>query len=126
MEEIKKTVLAVDDEPTTLDIIVQVVTEMGYQVETAKNGRVALDLIRDHRPDLVLTDIFMPQMNGLELLREIRLFDQKLPVILITGFDTEDAYRAVKSYKANGLILKPFQIPILQKAIRYNLESTSS
>ncbi|MBT7616218.1 MAG: response regulator [Calditrichaeota bacterium] len=110
-------VLAVDDEKLTRELLAQALELLGFETRTAENGKIALDLLKQDVPELVITDIYMPEMNGIELLKEIRKFKENLPVILITGFDAEDARQAAKDFNANALLTKPFQIQQLKDVI---------
>ena len=110
-------VLAVDDEELSLDLLAQALEIFGYKTRTAENGRVALEMLKIEKPDIIITDIYMPEMNGIELLREIRQNYKDIPVILITGFDAEEARKAANDYHADALLLKPFQIVELRDII---------
>jgi EAL domain-containing protein (putative c-di-GMP-specific phosphodiesterase class I)/CheY-like chemotaxis protein len=90
-------VLVVDDEPSLLEVVGTMLTEAGWHVDTAANGREALGLVDTHRYEVVLSDIDMPGMTGVELLREIRLRDLDVPVLLITGHPrVETAVEAIE------------------------------
>jgi EAL domain-containing protein (putative c-di-GMP-specific phosphodiesterase class I) len=78
-------VLVVDDDRQLLEVLASQLTEAGWQVDRAGNGREALALVEGQRYEVVLSDIDMPGMNGVELLREIRGRDLDVPVLLITG-----------------------------------------
>jgi CheY-like chemotaxis protein len=82
-------VLVVEDSPTQQLQIQAYLEESGYEVQLAENGRVALDLVRQSKPDMVVTDLEMPQMNGLELVAALQDEFQKLPVVLITARGSE-------------------------------------
>ena len=78
-------ILVVDDEPELLDYLAETLRREGYAVETAPDGRSATDALANGTFDLVLSDIVMPGMNGLQLLRRAREHDLDLPVLLMTG-----------------------------------------
>jgi EAL domain-containing protein (putative c-di-GMP-specific phosphodiesterase class I)/CheY-like chemotaxis protein len=78
-------VLVVDDEPELLEILAAQLADAGWQVDTAANGREALDLVDSKQYEVVISDIDMPAINGVQLLREIRGRDLDVPVLLITG-----------------------------------------
>jgi len=105
-----KTILVVDDEEMTRDVLAQALKIMGYNPITAEDGLEALHMIKDSKPDLVITDIHMPKMNGLELLQAAKTFDPEIPVILITGFDAEEARTSAHDFEASALITKPFRL----------------
>ena len=84
-------ILVVDDEPSIREILSDVLTDAGYTVETAPDGRTALQLILRTPPDLVLTDVMMPRLDGWELLARVRERLPVLPVIVMSAVDPRDA-----------------------------------
>src|SRR5829696_3780391 len=91
------TVLIVDDERTLARAIKDFLTESGYEAEVAVDAEQALRLLESLRPDVVFSDVRLPGMNGIELLRRIREFDPALPVVIMTAYGTiEGAVEAVK------------------------------
>ncbi len=114
------TILAVDDETAILDLCARALKE--YKVFKATDGRQALDIMQERPVDLVLTDIMMPVMNGLELLEEIRKRDPDQLVVIMTGFgDKEIILRALKA-KADDFIHKPLNLMQLKATITKALE----
>ncbi len=115
-------ILAVDDEPFNLDLLEQELGEHGYAIERATTGREALKKIEAVRPDLILLDHQLPDLSGLEVLKEIRTEDNEIPVILITAYGTVE--RAVEAMKhgAYDFVLKPFDPDYLLLTIRRALE----
>lgn len=100
-------VLVVDDEPTLRRGLIRMLTRLGYAVTEALSGEHAVELAQSSRFDVIVTDIVMPGMDGIELLRKVRGFDLDLPVILITGMpDVRTAIQAV-DYGAFKYLLKP-------------------
>ena len=90
-------VLVVDDEPDMVENCARILKKAGHQCLTATDPRAALALVEAERPDLLLTDLKMPDMDGMELLRRARAVDPALPVILFTAFATiESAVAAIK------------------------------
>jgi len=103
-------VLVVDDEPSILRLLREALAQWGYQVATASNAREALDALRTDLYDAAITDIRMPEMGGLELLREIKKHDDSIEVIVMTGYPTiASAVEALKEgaydYLSKPLIL---------------------
>ena len=93
----RSTVLIVDDERTLARAIKAFLTESGYEAETAGDAEQALRLLETMRPDVVFTDVRLPGMNGIDLLRKMREFDAAIPVIIMTAHGTiEGAVEAVK------------------------------
>ncbi len=102
-------ILIVDDEDGMRRLLSRVLTKQGYQVETAGSGSEAMALVAGEGFDLVITDIHMPGMGGLELMEELRGFDPALPVVVITAYGTvESAVQALRS-GAYDYLTKPFE-----------------
>jgi len=78
-------VLVIDDDPTILEVFSQYLTDLGHEVTQADNGKTGLALMQQIRPDLIITDIMMPEMDGLEILMQIRRDQTDIPVIAISG-----------------------------------------
>lgn|GEM_PF-542450 len=90
-------ILVVDDEPPILEIIQTILTSEGYQVDTAKDGLEALSLLANKRYDLVLSDVMLPEMGGLELLQKISLLYPQITTVMLTGYaNIKDAVVAIK------------------------------
>jgi EAL domain-containing protein (putative c-di-GMP-specific phosphodiesterase class I) len=110
-------VLVVDDDEALLEIYADLLREAGYEVETARNGREALQRLDSRHPDVLLTDIRMPDTDGIQLLRAIRERDLDLPVLLATGSPTiETAVQAVE-LGALQYLLKPVTEATLREAV---------
>jgi len=110
-------ILAVDDEPNIVRLIQVNLERQGYQVETASNGTQALAKIRDHRPDLLVSDVMMPEMGGFELLENIRRDNSiaDLPVIMLTAKTSEKDIMDGMVRGADMYLTKPFNpIELLQ------------
>ena len=116
--EIEKRILVVDDEADLREILEIYLTELGYDVLTAANGREGLDCFLDERPPIVLSDIKMPVMDGVEMLRQIKNEDPETEVIMITGHG--DMALAIESLKleAADFITKPINDDVLEIALR--------
>jgi EAL domain-containing protein (putative c-di-GMP-specific phosphodiesterase class I) len=102
-------ILVVDDERDLLDILGTMLAEAGWQVDTAGNGREALTLVDADRYEVVLSDIDMPGMSGMELLREIRGRDLDVPVLLITGHPRVDTAVEALEHGALRYLRKPIR-----------------
>jgi DNA-binding NtrC family response regulator len=114
------TVLFVDDEVYILDLM-KMNFSKSYHVLTAKNGVEALELLRKNEIDLVITDIKMPKMDGMQLLKEIKN-DFDIPVIIVTAFGTiENAVEAIKE-GAYDYVTKPINLQDLETKIRRSIE----
>lgn len=102
----KKKILVVDDEPSFLEVIKMRLEANDYEVIIAANGKEALKKIEQERPDAVLLDILMPQLNGLKALEIIRRKDKDLPVFMISAFSDEKRFKLARKLKASGFIVK--------------------
>lgn len=102
-----KKILIVDDEPAFVSLVEQVFTRKGYEVLKASNGREALRLFFDHRPDIVLLDVVMPKMDGWQTCRRIRDISD-IPIVMLTGKQKtqEDIVRGL-DYGADDFLIKP-------------------
>lgn len=118
----KERVLIVDDEVDVLDLCKRILISQGYQVQTAHNGYEAIDVASSHRFDLLLTDIKMPGMSGLEIAQELKEFDPNLICVTMTGFSTMDMAINALKLGIDEFILKPFTPKELNAAITKALE----
>jgi signal transduction histidine kinase len=111
-------VLFVDDEAGIRRVFSLSLRDMGYEVETASNGEQALSSIADFRPDMVISDIKMPGMGGLELLKRIKSENPDIEVLLLTGYgDMETAVQGLR-WDAADFLAKPVQEEVLKQALR--------
>ncbi|NQT66048.1 MAG: response regulator [Actinobacteria bacterium] len=115
-------ILVIDDEEVVRDSCSQVLIKEGYQTETAGDGETGLQKIREVKPDLVLVDLKMPGVCGMEVLKKIRDIDPDIIAVVITGFATIDS--AVESMKegAYDFLPKPFTPDELRLIIKRGLE----
>ena len=110
-------VLIVDDEPDMLENCSRILSRQGYACLTAENGRAALAILERERPDLLLTDLKMPEMDGMALMHHAHEVDPDLPVIMITGFASiESAVVAVRE-GAFDYLPKSFSVDQLRVAV---------
>jgi EAL domain-containing protein (putative c-di-GMP-specific phosphodiesterase class I) len=118
MENQKPNLLIVDDDPHVLRSYREAMLRAGCIVQTAPNGRAALDRVAGGHFDAIISDVAMPHMNGLEFLRSVRQRDIDVPVILVTGDPRiEEATRAVE-YGAFRFLVKPVELKRLDEAVR--------
>ena len=121
----EKQVLLVDDEPGILKVLGISLADRGYRVLTAENGEEALRVFHEARPEVILTDIKMPGMDGIELLKRIKEESPNTEVIMITGHgEMELAIQSLK-YDASDFITKPINDEALDIALRRALEKLS-
>jgi two-component system response regulator HydG len=116
-------VLVVDDEEVTRVGLHRLLTEDGYRVRTAEDGEEALEIAHEEPPDVVLTDLKMPGMDGVELVGKLRALDPDLPVIVVTAFgDIRNAVEAMRAGAANFLT-KPVDFDALTVSIERALQN---
>jgi DNA-binding response OmpR family regulator len=110
--------LLVDDEPEIVDVLRDYFEERGYSVMSAVNGRDALVLASLTRPDAVILDIRMPDIEGPEVLRELRALDDSIPVVMLSGTDDEALARELLQVGAFDYVRKPFVFDNLDDVMR--------
>ncbi len=119
-------ILIVDDDAVVRSVAVRLMSQAGHQIQEAEDGVQAFDKYQDERPDVVLLDITMPRMDGLNTLVAIRRYDPKARVIMLTGLaDQKIAMRAVKM-GARDFVVKPFKVERLMLAVKRSLETVSA
>ncbi len=112
-------ILVVDDEQAVRDLLAKTLTMADYDVDAAPDGASAIDRMRAVEYDLLITDLKMPGMDGLSVIREARRATPDLPVIIITGYSTEASAIEAINLGVAGYLTKPFRLPrILAAAAR--------
>jgi len=117
-------VLVVDDEPMILSAVGLSLARHGLQVETAATGREALDRLRDRRIDLLLLDLGLPDLDGLEIIRLVRRGGERPPIIVLSARDTEAAKVGALDLGADDYLTKPFGAGELLARVRVALRHT--
>jgi len=115
-------ILIVDDEENSRIGLSKILTKSGYEVLTAENGRQALDTIKQEGCYLVITDMKMPEMDGIQLLREIKQYDPDIGVIIVTAYGEVDSYLESMNLGAFEYLNKPIKVDELKKVISKVLE----
>ncbi len=110
-------ILVVDDEQIVLNLVEDTLTDEGYSVTTTSSPREALTLIRQQPFDFVLTDIRMPEMNGIDLVKEIHGLAPTIGVIFMTGYANLDTAKQAIKEGAYDYIMKPFELSEIRQAI---------
>ena len=116
-----KRVLVVDDRPDILGFILVQLEDAGYEVEVASNGKEALELQRRRAADVVVTDIFMPEMEGIETIHGLRRQFPDLKIIAMSGRDPRmkfDVFQVARELGAARTFKKPFRFEELVAAVR--------
>ena len=119
----KKRILVVDDEPQITRVLRTALTGSGYEVRTANDGLAGLRSVREWQPDLVVTDISMPNMNGIELCRQLRA-ETTLPIIVLSVKGEEKTKVEALDAGADDYVTKPVGMDELLARVRRNLART--
>jgi DNA-binding NtrC family response regulator len=116
------TILVIDDQEPIRGLLRRALEEANYEVLEASNGRLGLELYRERLAELVITDIFMPEMNGLEMMLELnRNFPEVKVIVMSGGLESEGALNVAKQLGARQTFQKPLDIETLLNAVRYEL-----
>jgi excisionase family DNA binding protein len=119
-------ILLVDDEAAVRDLVGKTLAQAQYAVETAADGPTALERLRTTEYDLLITDLKMPGMDGLSVIREARRQSAEMPIIIITGYSTEaNAVEAI-NLGVSGYLIKPFRLPRILAVTARALGETAS
>ena len=118
-------VLIVDDEPEAVELLQEFLLARGYEVITAGDGEEALRKVKEGRPHLILLDVLMPKMDGLEVLRQVREIDKEVGVIMVTGMAEEEIGRQAMALGAFDYIVKPLDLPYLERSLWYKITMTT-
>ena len=108
-------ILVIEDEPAFRSVVVATLTRNGYAVIEAEDGRVGLALLKTHAVDIIITDILMPDLDGIEVIMKLRESKSSIPSIVMTGRPEDaDVYLSVaKSLGARRVLMKPFTMEAL-------------
>jgi DNA-binding response OmpR family regulator len=121
----KPSILVVDDDPRILKLLKGDLQLEGYRVTTATGGRTALRLIEDEEPDLIILDIMMPEMDGLQTCRHVRQSSQ-VPIIMLTAKGRLEDVTHGLEIGADDYIVKPFSVDVLLARVKAVLRRTKS
>lgn len=121
-------VLVAEDDPTTQLLICEALEQAGFVVDLASDGNEALGLLRNVRPNIVVTDVMMPECDGLLLLATLRARPEydHLPVLVVTGLDDHASISQAFAAGATDFITKPINYSLLTRRLRYVLRLTES
>jgi DNA-binding NtrC family response regulator len=114
-------ILIVDDNPHMSSLLADTLEFFSYQGIAAKDGEEALRKLEEKSFDMVITDLRMPKMGGMDLLRTIKDKFPNLPVVVITGFGTDSSKSDAFSARADGFLSKPFRIDEIQELLQKHL-----
>ncbi len=121
-------ILVIEDDPTVRLVFSQFLANAGYDVLVAENGKLGMEMMEKHHPDLIVTDILMPTMDGLEILMEIRKRRDATPVIAISGGMRNlpiSFLEQARLFGARHVFEKPVPLDVLLAAISDSLAPTA-
>jgi CheY-like chemotaxis protein len=104
--DMKKRIMVVDDERDFLFTMEYWLKSRGYEVKTVTNGLEALEVVKTFDPNIILLDVNMPGIDGIETLRRLREFNKEVPVIIITAYVGEERIADASTYQISGLFYK--------------------
>ncbi|MFC3886394.1 response regulator [Bacillus songklensis] len=118
---LKEKILIVDDQFGIRILLTEVLQKEGYQTFQAANGFQAIDIAKQNAPDLVLLDMKIPGMDGIEILKRLKEHDQSIKVIIMTAYGELDMIQEAKDLGALTHFAKPFDIDEIRQAVRQYL-----
>ncbi|MCX6280255.1 MAG: response regulator [Bacteroidetes bacterium] len=120
-EFLNRKILMIDDEPELLEVMKDLLEEENYQVFCASNGAEGIQINEQKNPDLIILDLRMPEMDGIETLRNIRKSDNNVRVVVLTGYGCPDTIRDAADLNVSEYLSKPFEneelVSIISKAL---------
>lgn len=116
----KRKILVIDDSETNLVLLQAVLEDAGYDVILMDNSRKAIDYIKQHKPDLILLDLFMPEMDGFDFMRRLSNGSNSLPyaVLIVTAYSNRENNEKAKKMGALDVIHKPVNISSLLLSVK--------
>jgi len=115
------TIMVVDDEPMVRNLLSQFLTMRGYRVRPAKDGPDALSLLKQEHPELVILDLYMPGMNGVDVLRQLRANDYKGAVIALSASQDEELLQEMLDLGSVDIMGKPVDLERLAMMVEVSL-----
>jgi diguanylate cyclase (GGDEF)-like protein/PAS domain S-box-containing protein len=113
------TILIADDDTITTAILERMLQPFSRDILVAQNGKIGLELFERHRPDIVLSDINMPEMGGLEMVEQIRRRDSDVKIAIFTNFEKRDILHKAINFGVNQFFSKPFEVKHFSKVIQH-------
>ncbi|PSB41662.1 response regulator [Cyanosarcina cf. burmensis CCALA 770] len=113
-------ILAVEDSADNLELIIQVLELIGFPFITANDGRTAIAMAQQHQPDLILLDMLLPDMSGVEVAQQLKQDPRtaKIPIIAVTAMDVEKEKERSLSAGCIDFVAKPYDIQLLEAVIK--------
>lgn len=119
----KRRILIVDDEPAVLALLKRILSAEGAEILAAQRGAQALEIARRTRLDLVILDVRLPDVSGLEVLRRVRRIDEVVPVIMVTSYGSAETVKASMRLGAFDYLTKPFDNQEVRRIAREALSN---
>jgi DNA-binding NtrC family response regulator len=116
-------VLVIDDDEITLALMHNILEEEGYSIFSTADGPQGIQIYKEREPDVVILDLALPSMNGLEVLRKLKRHDPDAKIIVVTGHGSEESAKVALRYGAWGYIEKPVDFATFLHQIRTAAES---
>jgi CheY-like chemotaxis protein len=116
-------ILVIDDEQSIRDLLDRLLRRKGYDVVLAASGQKGLECFRRERPDVIVLDLKMPEMDGLTVLRQVRSLNRSQPVIVLTGSRTAEMEQQVRALGVTEYIAKGFSLHLLGDALKRLLKT---
>lgn len=123
MKNGKPLALAIDDEHSIRDLLKYTLEPNDIEVVTAENGRAAITILENQDVDVIITDLLMPSMTGLALIRELKKRNSKIPIIIITAYGNSDMVQEIVAEGVFRLMEKPLDFDVLVPIVKSALES---
>ena len=120
-----KKVLVVDDEQNSREGLSKILTKEGYKVHIAEDGEKALQEAEDYKFDLIITDLRMPDMDGIEVLKKVREKNKNIGVVIVTAYGEVNSYLTAMNLGAFEYLNKPIHLEELRRVIKKALEESS-
>ncbi|MEM7801455.1 MAG: response regulator [Chloroflexota bacterium] len=129
MSDKTKTIVCIEDEPDMIDLVKLILTRHGFTVHGALGGQIGLEKVKEIRPDLVLLDLMMPEMDGWQVFQSMRVDEEisEIPVIILTAkAQSIDKVLGLHIAKVNDYVTKPFTPQDLISAVKRVLQETAA
>lgn len=123
-----KRILIVDDEPEIVELLEMRLRKVGYEILTAADGMEGLEKARKEIPDLIILDVMMPKMDGLQVCRFLK-FDEKykkIPIMMLTSRGQDSDKRLGQQVSADSYLPKPYEVDVLLKEVKRLLNDLST
>lgn len=117
-----KKILICEDERDARESLTKILSKIDYQVSSVENGQDAINQARELKPDLILLDVRMPKIDGLEVAREVRKFDKLTKIIFVTAFASEEIRKEATRYDIYDYLVKPIPPELIIQKIEQSLE----